>query len=151
VHGRTSPERARWPGFAGVLLVLAGAGAGLAVTLLTGHQPGLVLAVFLVSGTMAAAFLVRRGSVHVIIPVPALAYLAAVIAAGFWHRQAAGATSTVLAVSTLQWLASGFTGICVATAIALVAAAFRRPRRARRARRGDRLRPDDDDGLGPAW
>ena len=111
-----------------MLLVILSAGLGLVVTGLTGHEPGLVLAVFLVTGTMAAGLLVRRGSVHLLIPVPALTYLASAITAGLWHDPAADASAATLAVSVLQWIASGFVGMCAATLIALLATAFRRPR-----------------------
>ncbi len=129
-----------------MLEILLSAVLGLVVTVLAGQEPGLVLAVFLLAATAAAALLVRRESVHVIIPVPALAYLAAAFAAGFWHDPAAGQSGTALAAEALQWVASGFIGMSVATFIAIVATLLRRPKR-RRAGRGN----GTGDSLRRAW
>jgi hypothetical protein len=127
--------RPRWwgtrPGRLGVAFVITGAALGALITVLAGIGPGLVLGLFLVAGTVAAAFAVQPRAVYLIIPVPALAYLTAAIAAGVAGGQAAGSSHAALAVGAAQWTASGFRPMTAATAVALAVTAARWPRGAR--------------------
>ena len=107
------------PGRGGLTIVLGSVGLGMLVTIVAGSGPGLILGIFLVAGTVAAALLVRPRDVHLMIPVPALAYLAASVIAGAVHDRAALVSRTAMAVSAVQWLASGFLAIALATAIVL--------------------------------
>jgi hypothetical protein len=93
-----------------------------------GSEPGAVLSAFLIAGSIGAALAVRPTAVHVLIPVPALAYLVAGTIAGLIHDPAARSSHTVLAVSALQWMASGFVGMTIATIIVIAITAFRRIR-----------------------
>jgi hypothetical protein len=119
----------RWwgtlPGRLGIGLVIGGAAAGLLVTLLAGREPGLVLGIFLLAETAAGALAVRPRAAYLIIPVPALAYLAAAIVAGLVHDRAADTSHTALVISAAQWIASGFLAMSAATLLAIVVAVVR--------------------------
>jgi hypothetical protein len=99
--------------------------AGLLVTLLAGREPGPVLGIFLLAGTAAGALAVRPRAAYLIIPVPALAYLAAAIVAGLVHDRAADTSHTALVISAVQWIASGFLAMSAATLLAIVVAVAR--------------------------
>jgi hypothetical protein len=62
--------------------VIASAGVGALLTALSGGQPGTLIGVFLIAGTLLAGILVTADTVHLVIPVPALAYMAAASQAG---------------------------------------------------------------------
>ena len=62
---------------------------------------------------------------YLIIPVPALAYLAAAILAGVIHDHAADTSHTALAISAAQWIASGFVAMSAATLLAIGVAVVR--------------------------
>jgi hypothetical protein len=119
----------RWwgtrPGCLGVGLVIGGAAAGLLATLLAGRDPGLVLGIFLLAGTAAGALAARPRAAYLIIPVPALAYVAAAIVAGLVHDRAADTSHTALVISAAQWIASGFLAMSAATLLAIVVAVAR--------------------------
>jgi hypothetical protein len=148
---RRRPRWGAWPWPRGLALVAASAGIGTVLSVLTGSEPGTVLGVCLVAGTIAAALAVRPGSVYLIIPVPALAYLVAAIIAGLIHDRATDTSRTALIISAAQWIAAGFLAMTAATALAIMIAVIRwqrtrikrrghgpetassRPRRSRRA------------------
>jgi hypothetical protein len=130
---RESPRRAaRWwgtrPGRLGVSIVIFSAAVGMIGTIAARSEPGPVLGAFVAAGTVAAALAVRPRAVHVIIPVPALAYLVAASIAGMIHDRAADTSRTALLTSATQWFAGGFLAIVGATAAAIVITAVRRPR-----------------------
>jgi hypothetical protein len=140
--------------------VLVCAVLGGLVTAATASTPGLALGVFVIGGTAAAVLAVRARSVYLIIPVPALSYMVAAVAAGLvnLHGQASGVSVTTLAVSAAQWMASGFFAMTTATLLAIAAAVarwpFRRPAargpgkpppNARAARPRHRAQRDTDD------
>ena len=109
------------------------------ITIVAGGQPGFVLGFFLVAGTAAAALAVRPRAVYRVVPVPALAYVAASLVTV--PVSGSGASSrTALALGVVQALASGFLAIIVATVIA-IAVTVARGRRAGQARRGRGPRP----------
>lgn len=150
------------PARSGIFLVIAGAALGAVVTVLSGSEPGFVLGVFLIAGTLAGALAVRPGAVYRIIPAPALAYLPAAVVAGLIHDRAADTSLTGLAVSATQWIAGGFLELIAATivAIAITVARWQRssrdpgqPGRSRRAPAGppatDHARPPAD--RRPGW
>jgi hypothetical protein len=113
------------PGRAGVLLVIAGTLAGFLGTVLTGSEPGFVLAAGLIIGTVAGAVAVRPRSAYLIIPVPALAYVLAATAAGLIHDHAIDTSRTALAVGLTQWVAGGFLIMIAATLLATAIAVIR--------------------------
>jgi hypothetical protein len=119
----------RWgalPGGLGVCIVIAGALAGALITVLASSDPGLALGVFTVAGTVAAAFAVKPHSAHVIVPVPALAYVVMATMTGLIHDGSTAASTTTFAVNLAQWVASGFLTIIVATVLAIGIALYRR-------------------------
>jgi hypothetical protein len=140
-HRRQGPRSVRKPGARwgslrgtdGVLIVFGSVGLGLIFTVLAGSDPGLLLGIFLIIGTVAAVLAVRPRAVHLTVPAPAFAYLAAAIIAGLIHDRAVDTSRTALAISALQWVASGFLAMTAATVLAIVATIVRRPRRRRNA------------------
>ena len=129
--GRASPRWGSRPGRLGVVVVIGCAALGTLVTVVAGTDPGPVLGAAVVAGTAAAAVAVRPRSVYLIIPVPALAYVAGATVAGLIHDRADDTSLTGLAVHAAQWIASGFVAMSIATLLAIAATAVRRPRRAR--------------------
>jgi len=82
-------------------------------------DPGDLLGLFLIAGTLAAGLGVRADALHLIIPVPTLVYLAAGLIAGLIHDRAADTSHTALLVHALQWIAGGFLAITAATLLAV--------------------------------
>jgi hypothetical protein len=124
----------RWssrPGRLGVFVVIGCALLGTLVTVIARTEPGPVLGAAVVAGTGAAALAVRPRSVYVIIPAPALAYVAGAAVAGLIHDRADDSSLTGLAVHAAQWVASGFAAMSAATLLAIAATALRWPRRGR--------------------
>ena len=128
-HRGRRPRPRRWwgtrSGGLGISLAAGGAAAGLLGTLLTGSDPGVLLGIFLVTGTAAGALAVRPGAAHLIIPVPPLAYVVAATLAGLVHDRAADTSHTALAISAAQWIASGFLAMTAATLLASAVAVVR--------------------------
>ncbi|HEX9031691.1 MAG TPA: DUF6542 domain-containing protein [Streptosporangiaceae bacterium] len=141
----------RWgslPGRLGVVIVIGCALLGALGTMLTGSQPGTLLSLFLLAGTVLAGLAVRQNMAHFVIPVPALAYPLAALAAGA-AANPAGSSLTGLGLGAVQWIAHGFLPMVAATALAIGITAVRRwrsatspaPARGRRpARPADRYR-----------
>ena len=132
--GRLSPPRQPaaviqlWgtrPGRLGVFAVVAAALLGMVITVLSGSEPGLILGIFLIAGTILAALAVRPGATYLIFPVPAPAYAVTAIVAGLINDRAADTSSTALVVNLGQWIAAGFIPMTVATALAVLIAGFR--------------------------
>jgi hypothetical protein len=122
------------PGRLGVFAVIGATLLGLVITLLSGTEPGVILGVFLVVGTVGAALAVRPGAVYLIFPVPALAYAVAAIIAGLVHDRGVDTSHTAMAISAAQWIAGGFLAMTVATGLAVLIAGYRWLRPARRGR-----------------
>jgi len=120
----------------GVLLVIGSSALGALATVLTGREPGGLLSVFMVAGTVVGALVVRARASYLIIPAPAPAYLAAALAAGLLRGGTPTMSRTDLAVSALQWTARGFLPMVVATVLASAIATvrWRTAARLRRAR-----------------
>ena len=139
---RTPPRRSPsgWgslPGKYGIGLVAAAAALGALGTVLTGSQPGTLLSVCLVAGTVAGGFAVRQRASYLVIPAPAIAYLVAALAAGVFDAHSS--SHTALALGALQWVAHGFVSMVAATILAIVITAARW--RTARRRPGDTPRP----------
>ena len=67
-----------------------------------------MLSIFLLAGTAAGALAVRPRAAYLLIPVPALAYLAAATVAGLVHDRAA--SSTALAISAARYTSRALAG-----------------------------------------
>jgi hypothetical protein len=98
--------------------VVVAAVLGMLITIAAGAEPGVVLSVCVVMGTVAAALAVRPDAVYLILPMPALSYAAAAVIAGLAHDHANDTSRTALALSATQWIASGFIAMSVATVLA---------------------------------
>jgi hypothetical protein len=109
-----------YPAWAGMLMVLAAALLGAALTVASHRDPGRPLGIFLIAGTVAAGTSIRARSAYAIIPVPALAYTAAAAIAGLVHDRAIDTSRTALTISAVQWIASGFIAMTAATVLAVV-------------------------------
>jgi hypothetical protein len=139
---RPPPARNRWgslPARSGVWIIVLSAALGLTATVVANREPGDLLGVFLIAGTLLAAIAVRPKAVHMIIPAPALAFLTASVIAGLVHDRATDVTLTAVTVSGLQWIAGGFLAMTAATLLAIALTAARRLRArgpASRRRRG---------------
>lgn len=125
---RPQPRWGRFPGRTGVWIIVFGTVIGLLGTVIAGSEPGAVLGVLLVVTTLIAGLAVRFDAVHLIIPVPAIAYLVAGLIAGLVHDRADISTRSALAVSALQATASGFLAIAIATLVAITITTARRLR-----------------------
>jgi hypothetical protein len=108
-----------------VAIVAGGTAIGAVLTIVTGSEPGLLLGLFLVAATIVGTLVVATGAAYVVIPAPAIAYPVAALLAGYVHDHAADTSLTGLAVSAVQWIASGFIAMTAATAIAIAITAAR--------------------------
>ena len=98
---------------------------GMVITVLAGSEPGWILGIFLIAGTIVAALAVRPGASYLIFPVPALAYAVTAAVAGLIHNHDADISRTALVLHAGQWIAAGFIPMTVATALAVLIAGFR--------------------------
>jgi hypothetical protein len=112
-----------------VWIVVGSVGIGLLLTLLARSEPGWLLGAFLIVGTLSAVLSVRSTAAHLIIPVPAFAYLVAAMIAGYVHDHSVDTSHTALAVSAVQWIAGGFFWMTAATLLAIAVTAGRNPTR----------------------
>ena len=90
---------------------------GAVATIVTKSQPGSVLGLFVLAGTVAAALTVQPRTGRLIFPVPALSYLIAALTAGAVYDRAADKTE--IAVGAAQWIASGFFVMVLSTLLAI--------------------------------
>lgn len=150
---RSRPGWGELPAVFGVGVMIAGPASGALITVAAHAQPGIVLCLFLVVSTLVAVTAVRPRRTYLIIPAPALAYLAAALGAGIAVNQA-GSSLTALSAGAAQWIASGFVAMAAATVLAIAVTAFRWPRRrssrgqtprAQRATAGPAAAPADED------
>jgi len=103
----------------GVAIVAASTALGASATMLTGKEPGSVLGVFVIIGTLAAAVAVRPQAGRLILPVPALSYLVAAMVTGVIYDHSADVSKTALAINAAQWIANGFFAMLLATILAV--------------------------------
>jgi hypothetical protein len=109
----------------GVAIVAASTALGASATMLTGKEPGSILGVFVIIGTLAAAVAVRPQAGRVILPVPALSYLIAAMVTGVIYDRAADVSKTALAIDAAQWIANGFFAMALATILAIALVTLR--------------------------
>jgi len=103
----------------GIAIVAASTALGASATMLTGKEPGSILGVFVIIGTLAAAVAVRPQAGRVILPVPALSYLVAAMVTGVIYDHSADVSKTALAINAAQWIANGFFAMLLATVLAV--------------------------------
>jgi hypothetical protein len=119
----------RWIGslpVKGAILVFAGAVlAGTILTIVMGQEPGFLLGLGLVAGSVAATAAVRRGGAHKFIPLPALAYLVAATLAGMAHDSTNLTTSRQFLLDFLTWIGGSFAAVTAATILVVLIALTR--------------------------
>jgi uncharacterized protein DUF6542 len=101
----------------GVAVIVGSALIGAIATIVTKSQPGSVLGLFVLAGTVAAALTVQPQTGRLIFPVPALSYLIAALVSGVIYDRSANKTQ--IAVGAAQWVASGFFVMVLATLLAI--------------------------------
>jgi hypothetical protein len=103
------------------VLVLAGAALlGIVFTLIAGQDPGGLLAVFIIAGTIAAALGIRRAVVYLLFPMPAIAFFVAAVVAGIAHNSHSASSTASLGTSFVQWIAGVFFPMVIATILAIL-------------------------------
>jgi hypothetical protein len=107
------------------VLVAGAAGLGALLTIVTRSDPGRILGILVVVGTVAGSLAVSARRAYLIIPAPALAYLVAAALSGLIHDRAADTSRTLLAINAGRWFAGGFLAMTVATSLAVVIAVAR--------------------------
>jgi hypothetical protein len=90
---------------------------GTVASIVTHSQPGSVLGLFVLAGTVAAALTVQPRTGRLLFPVPALSYLIGALATGVAYDRSTDKTE--LAVGAAQWIASGFFVMVLATLLAV--------------------------------
>lgn len=130
-------------GAAGIGIVAASAVLGAVITVIQRQDPGAVLGVLLVLGTIVAGFAVRTRSVRLIIPVPVFCYVPTAVLAGAINDRSVDTSKIGLIIHGGKWISSGFTAMTVATIAAILITGLRlfldfraRPRRPRAGRPG---------------
>jgi hypothetical protein len=101
----------------GVCVIVGSAMIGAIATIVTKSQPGSVLGLSVLAGTVAAALTVQPRTGRLIFPVPALSYLVAALGAGVVYDRSEDKTQ--IAVGAAQWIASGFFVMVLATLLAI--------------------------------
>ena len=127
-NSRRPGRPGRWgalQGGLGVCIIVASAAIGAIATMVVRGTPGVLLGLFVVAGTVAAALAVRPTTGRMLLPVPVLSYLVAALISGVIHDPALVSSKTQLAVDAAQWIADGFFAMALATALAVVITAAR--------------------------
>lgn len=123
----------------GVCIVISSAALGAIATSASGSEPGFLLGLLVVLGTVTAALAVRPCAGWMILPVPALSYLVAALASGIVAQLNSRLPMMQLAIMAAQWMAGGFFAMTSATvlAAAVIAARWRLQSRNRNTPRAD--------------
>jgi len=119
-----SGDLRRWLGGLSLLvavLVLAGATlVGVILTLIAGEEPGALLGVFVILGSVAAVLGVRRHVIYLLFPLPALAFFIGAVLTGLVHDSQLTSSTAGLGAVFAQWLAGIFFPMVVATILVLL-------------------------------
>ena len=98
---------------------------GVIGTVVMGREPGFILGFCVTVGSVIAAFGVRRGKMHILIPLPALVLFIGAVLTGAYHDRGVDTSTTELGVNFLQWIAQVFFAMAAATILVLVIAGGR--------------------------
>jgi hypothetical protein len=110
----------RLPTWTAILVLAVFALVGVIFTLVAGQEPGTLLGVFLILGSIAAALGIRRGKVYLLFPAPALAFFVAAIVTGKVHDAKLGSSTAGLGAGFTQWVAGIFFPAVIATILVLL-------------------------------
>jgi uncharacterized membrane protein YgcG len=142
-------------GLAGIGIVAASALLGAIITVVLRRDPGTLLGVCVIAGTLVAGLAVRPRSARLIIPVPTLSYVVAATVAGAINDRSADTSHLADLVHAGTWIASGFLSMTMATIMAVVITGLRlyldwrtRPQRPKGAGSGPSSRRPDPRGPG---
>jgi hypothetical protein len=103
------------------LYILFGAALlGVLGTLLTGSEPGKLLSYLLIIGSVVAAVGIRRRSLYLLIPLPALTFFVCAVITGAVKDSSIDTSKTELGLTFLQWIAGVFFSMCAATILVLL-------------------------------
>jgi hypothetical protein len=103
-----------------MLALVAGTLLGIIFTLMADQEPGTLLGVFIIVGSIAAALFIRRGKIYLLFPAPALAFFVGAIVAGKVHDAKLGSSTAGLASGGAQWIAGIFFPAVIATVLVLL-------------------------------
>jgi len=109
-------------GWAAILIVVAATLIGVIATIAAKRDPGSILGIAIIAGTIAAAFGVRYNSAYLLVPAPTFAFVIGSIASGYVHDRAVDTGQTELAVHAAEWIGAGFLWMSGGTIVALVIA-----------------------------
>ena len=99
--------------------------AGTILTIVMGQEPGFLLGLFLILGSVAATAMVRRGGAHKFIPLPALAYLVAATFTGMAHDSGSLNSSRQFVLDFLTWIGGSFVAVTASTILVVLIALTR--------------------------
>jgi hypothetical protein len=108
-----------------IYIMLTAALLGVLGTLLTGSEPGKLLSYVLVIGSVLAAVGIRRRSLYLLIPLPALTFFICALITGAVKDSSIDTSKTELGLTFLQWIANVFFAMCAATILVLLIGAGR--------------------------
>jgi len=103
-----------------MLALAAGTLLGIIFTLMADQEPGTLLGVFIIVGSIAAALVIKRGKIYLLFPAPALAFFVGAIVAGKVHDAKLGSSTAGLASGFAQWIAGIFFPAVIATILVLL-------------------------------
>jgi hypothetical protein len=93
---------------------------GAVITVMMRRDPGTLLGVFVVIGTLIGCLVVRARSVRLLIPAPTLCYVPAAVVAGAINDRSSDIDHAADLVNAGSWIASGFLMMTLATVAAIV-------------------------------
>jgi hypothetical protein len=108
-----------------LLMLVAATLLGIVFTLFAGSEPGFMLGLFITVGSVAAALGVRRGSVYLVFPLPAIAFFVAAVITGKVKDSSLTASTAGLGAAFLQWTADIFFPMAIATILVLIVGGVR--------------------------
>jgi hypothetical protein len=100
-----------------MLVVAASALIGILLSLAAGKDPGLLLGFFIIVGSIVAVLGIRRDSVYLVFPIPALTLFVSAIVVGKVHDAKLSSSTAGLGAAFLQWIASIFDPAVAATVL----------------------------------
>jgi hypothetical protein len=94
--------------------------AGVLLTVIAGHEPGVLLGTCLIAGSVVAALGIRRSAIYLLFPMPVLAFFVGAVLSGLVHDSQLTSSTAGLGASFLQWVAGIFFPAMIATILVLL-------------------------------